>query len=511
MRRLPASARNVPFLAGTFRKGTVVVRFIARFASWNSIARWTLVFAAVFGLALAAAGCNTPNPQPTAGVTPTGRASTATLYRTPTASSTPKPTATDVPAYLSVRSADLNGLELDVWHGFRDETQARFDELAAAFNDENAFGLIVNPVGAISDGNLNNQVLGVLTEVDQPNLIFSTLDYFRSWQQKQLYFAPLDDYFAHPEYGLLADDAATLAERFPVSGKRTIFPLWFNPYVLFYNDTFGQQLGFDAPPETFAEFQAQSCAAFEARRSDDNKDNDGTGGWILNFAPGTVVSWLSALSDGATDYADLTSDAMADIFIENVTLMRGLFDDGCIWQSRLREPYDYFANHEALFYSGTAADLPFQRMAFQDHETNTADDWRMIPYPGMSAGRKFVFAETVAAGIVVATPEEQFGSWLFLQWLLSEGRLDSWRAEALGFPILSGAAPKSSRDRKISAALHDGIFPVSYALPADWITIKAVLADGFAFAFGAGATIESPPVIWDQVLQTIKEIQELGY
>lgn len=486
------------------------MKFAARFGSTISSVRWTLSFISMLILALVV-GCNTPIVQPTEAETGVDATPTATIYATLTASSTPLPTATSVPVYLSVKPGDLDGLELEVWHGFRDETQARFDELVKAFNAENEYGLILNAVSAISDVNLNHKVLGILNESSQPNLIFSTLDYFRSWQQMSLYFAPLDDYFGHPEHGLSPEKISTLDERFPVSGKRTVFPLWFNPHVLFYNDTWGQQLGFDGPPTNFEEFKAQSCAAFEERRNDDQKENDGTGGWILNFTPGTSVSWLSALGDGAADFSDLTSGAMAGIFIENVTKLRKLFEDGCIWQSRLREPYDYFANHEALFYSGTAADLPYQRMAFQDHETNSADDWRMIPYPGMASGRKSVFAETTAAGIVVSTPAEQYGSWLFLQWLLDEGRLDGWSAEALGFPILTDGTVKVSRDRKITAALHDGMLPVSHALPADWITIKTVLADGFAFAFGAGATIESPPVIWDQVLQTIKEVQELGF
>lgn len=486
------------------------MNFIARSGSRKKSARWTPGLVSMLILALGVS-CNTPNMQTTETMISTETTLTATVYVSPTASSTPKPTATSVPAYLSVKPEDLDGLELEVWHGFRDETQARFDELIEAFNAENEYGLILNAISAISDSNLNHQVLGILNESDQPNLIFSTLDYFRSWQQKSLYFAPLDDYFGHPEHGVTPENVSALDERVPTAGKRTIFPLWFNPYILFYNDTWGQQLGFDAPPANFEEFKAQSCAAFEARRNDGNKENDGTGGWILNFSPGTTVSWLSALSGSAVEFSNLTDDAMAAVFIENVTLLRELFDDGCIWQSRLREPYDYFANHEALFYSGTAADLPFQRMAFQDHETNSADDWRMIPYPGLTSGQKSVFAETVAAGIVVSTPTEQYGSWLFLQWLLEEGRLDGWSAEALGFPILTDETVKVSRDRKITAALHDGILPVSYVLPTDWITVKTVLADGFAFAFGAGASIESPPVIWDQVLQTIKEVQELGF
>ena len=38
------------------------------------------------------------------------------------------------------------------------------------------------------------------------------------------------------------------------------------------------------------------------------------------------------------------SDEMEAMF----TFQRSLFDEGCAWNSRLPEPYDYFANRQAL-------------------------------------------------------------------------------------------------------------------------------------------------------------------
>lgn len=468
---------------------------------------------ALFGLLCALfAGCNTPNLIPSATPTPTA---TETRVVTLTPSATPRPTATPLPAYLSVKLEDLAGLELRVWHGFRDETQAYFETLVEVFNDENEFGIVVNAESAISDVNLNERVMSVTDVEDHPNLIFSSDDYLRSWQREAVLFTPLDDYFDHPQYGIGSETRAALDARFPLDGKRTRFPLWLNPFFLFYNDTWGRQLGFSAPPETFGAFEEQICAARAARMNDGDPDNDGTGGWILSSAPGTVISWLSALNDTDPDFSDLTTAAVGANFIETVATLRRLFDEGCVWQSRLREPYAYFAGHNALVYSGTAADISFQRLAFRDHETNGSDDWRVIPYPGSKRARSEVYAETAAVGIVVHSADEQFASWLFLEWLLSGGRWEGWTAAAHGFPILDSEtflrAERKNIDQKIAAALYEGLNPVSYSFPADWVTLKPVVADGFAFAFGAGATAESAPIIWDQVLQTIEEINLLGF
>ena len=469
-------------------------------------------------LALLTAGCNTPMPavltEASAGIEATDSEWVeSTILLTQTASVTPSPTATPVPAYLSVKPEDLDGLKIHVWHGFRDQVQAAFDAFVDAFNDENAFGIVVSADSMISDVNLSDRVLGGGEDGGHPNLIFSTADYFRFWSGEGVLFTPLDDYFAHPQYGLAPERIRAIDARIPVPGKRTVFPLWYTPYFLFYNDTWGQRLGFSGPPETFEAFAEQSCAAYQALMDDEDRENNGTGGWIISGAPGTAVSWLSAFEAGKIDFSDLSAAAPGEAFLKAVSALRKLFDDGCVWRSRLSEPYAYFADHEALFYSGTAADLPFQRIAFAESETNSADDWRLIPYPGIYGERTEVFAETFSAGIVVQSAAEQFASWLFLSYILDEARLSDWAGAAMGIPIVGEAGLSSNvrkkLDRKLAAALYDGAEPTAYEFPANWITVKPVLADGFAFAFAPGATIDSAPVIWEQVLQTIKEISQL--
>ena len=113
--------------------------------------------------------------------------------------------------------------------------------------------------------------------------------------------------------------------------------------------------------------------------------------------------------------------------------------------------------------------------------------------------RNEVFAETFSVGIVVQSAVEQFASWLFLSYVLDEARLSDWAGAAMGIPIGDETGlPSDARkklDRKLAAALYDGAEPTAYEFPANWITIRPVLADGFAFAFAPGATIDSAPVI----------------
>jgi ABC-type glycerol-3-phosphate transport system substrate-binding protein len=68
-----------------------------------------------------------------------------------------------------------------------------------------------------------------------------------------------------------------------------------------------KKLGFDNPPANFAEFEEQACAAAEANNSDDDPDNDGTGGLVLYPSASNVASFVFAnggnmLNADGTDY-----------------------------------------------------------------------------------------------------------------------------------------------------------------------------------------------------------------
>ena len=61
------------------------------------------------------------------------------------------------------------------------------------------------------------------------------------------------------------------------------------------------------------------------------------------------------------------------------TALLKLENDTCAWVSRLPEPYDYFTNRQALFYSGSMEDLRVQEK--NNTRLESKDEWTVIPYP----------------------------------------------------------------------------------------------------------------------------------
>ena len=82
--------------------------------------------------------------------------------------------------------------------------------------------------------------------------------------------------------------------------QRLGFPPNRSMEVLYYNQTWLEELGFSGPPTTPEEFKEMACAAAEA-------NGDGTGGYILRDDASAMASWTYAfggdiLTEDGTGY-----------------------------------------------------------------------------------------------------------------------------------------------------------------------------------------------------------------
>jgi multiple sugar transport system substrate-binding protein/sn-glycerol 3-phosphate transport system substrate-binding protein len=192
--------------------------------------------------------------------------------------------------------------------------------------------------------------------------------------------------------------------------------------VIFYNHTWAQELGFDGPPETSADFKAQACAAAAANNADDNADNDGTGGYVY-FPDASMVSpWIWAFggeivnADG-TGY-QLNSQAALDVAL----FFKDLSDSGCTLFTP-SFPNPEFAGRLALFATSSTAGMPFQQSAMD--EVANADEWGAIPFPGPD-GSKYVDAFGQMVGVVRTNADQDLASWVFLKYLTSPETQATW-------------------------------------------------------------------------------------
>ena len=91
-----------------------------------------------------------------------------------------------------------------------------------------------------------------------------------------------------------------------------------------------------------------------------------------------------------------------------------MLDEGCAWRSRLPEPYEYFANRQALIFSGDMQDILEQAKA--DKKFLNQDEWSLIPFPS-NEDKQSLVVNGISYAMLDSSAEEQLASWLFMRWL----------------------------------------------------------------------------------------------
>ena len=362
--------------------------------------------------------------EPAAGTQSPGSAGITTpLPLASPASSKPKdnptPTVTPMPAHLQVNPEKLRGLTIEFWHPWNGNAAQTFADLVYEFNTTNLWGIYVEPVAAGGAGGMYDGINTLLIEQEAlPHVVAAPIEQLLAWQQEENIVIDLNPYIYSTEYGLTSDQLNDFQPVFwqqdQVDGRQLGIPAQRTTRVLFYNQSWAKELGFETAPATSVEFQAQSCAAAQANLDDEDRLNDGLGGYITNIDPLTTLSWMLAFEADIPDLDfeaySFNSDEMEAMF----TFQRSLFDEGCAWNSRLPEPYDYFANRQTLFYSGTLQDLTTQ--AQTNRRLGNPDQWIILPFPGPK-GSQTILTYGPSFGILAASPEEQLAAWLFIRWL----------------------------------------------------------------------------------------------
>lgn len=462
--------------------------------------------------------CNVPSPIPTETQTPDWTSTPIPPSATPT--QRPTATATPVPEYLTVPSEDLAGTKLILRGSLYGAEQKKLDELVITFNKENEEGVTVQPIYAE-----NMDELGSITSKDSPSktdLIIAD----SAWLRRQnAYGKPLMDLSAFmnmPETALDGDDITPLMDVMLDTENQNeayyALPLWADPAFLFYNKTWAIELGYSDSPSGLASFAEQACAAGKANYTEKDDSKHGTGGWIVSSAPKDVLSWMLIFTQKGENPGELIRSQNGDVFIDTASWLRNLFDNGCAWNSRVKEPYDYFANRYALFYSGTYSDAKRQYNAFEQSEAHGFDNWDLIVYPPRESGEKQ--NPRIAADMVsIAVPESEDAkkvnaAWHFIRWLYQGEHAAELALAAIGWPVQDSdeitALYRKSGEDKLYQTLSYRQYLVSNDADENWLTDQLILADGFNYIFNPSAKPENIPEIWEQIGDIIAEINEVN-
>lgn len=339
----------------------------------------------------------------------------------------PPPTETIVPAddlesSLEINPENLQGTNIQFWHIWSGEAGNLIDDLVERFNSENEWGITATAdyQGTLDD--MDAHIQAAIEEDNPPDIVvgylYQALNWDSAWE-----LTDLEPYLNDPIWGLSPEEQADFYTSFlqhDRSGERRIgFPAQRSGQLIYYNTTWAEELGFSSPPVTPEEFKEQACAAARANLNDDDPENDGTGGWIINTNFNAILGWMNAydaeiasVDAGNQDQAgyDFDNPQVADSF----TFLRDLYDYGCAWLSESEYPDGEFTNRRGLFSTDSVTAIPFQRAAML--QAGSTDQWTVIPFP--SDEEQVISTYGPSFEVFSSTPEQELASWLFIRWLV---------------------------------------------------------------------------------------------
>jgi ABC-type glycerol-3-phosphate transport system substrate-binding protein len=419
----------------------------------------------------------------------------------------PVPTPTRA-AYLDVGDDLLKGINITLMHPWQDETAVRLQELVNEFNQTNEWGISVTLLARGGADDLFDSLETSIAESSVPEIVV-----LNPYQAEQLdgnhFWLDISQFITDEKWGLdeetLADIPSYFLDMQKVGTRMIGFPAFVSADVLFYNVTWAKELGFNAPPTTFAQLREQSCAAYQALLKDNSADNDGTGGLLLNLSSNSVLSWFHAagVAQIALDETPEFNNIAGEMAFGTV---KSLYDEGCAWVGRQPLPYNYFAERYALFYAGDSANIGQQLNALSLIESE--DEWLMLPYPSTDGKGSLLFSGPSYI-ISVDKPEVQLASWLFVCWMASDPVQQSFTGMSGSWP-LSNTAMQSVQNSAQWSHISQ-MDPAIYFVPnrQQWGPESMLLQDAFwrALMLESG----SLPTVLQMLDDTLLEINEMSF
>jgi multiple sugar transport system substrate-binding protein/sn-glycerol 3-phosphate transport system substrate-binding protein len=265
--------------------------------------------------AMVLSACAVPTPAPAA--------------EEPAAAAEPTVAAEEETMAEDYSAVDPSGQTVVWWHQHSGSREEGLLTLIEEFNSTNEWGITIEPQNQGGYDDIRDKVNASIAAGELPAALLVGYQNDQAFYQLNDTLVDLDLLINDPTWGMSEEEVADFYEAFLEQGVHGLFGgqrLGFPPNrsmeMLFYNQTWIEELGFSGPPTTPEEFKEIACAAAAEK-------GDGTGGYILRDDASAIASWTFAfggdvLNEDGTEYV-YNSQATIDA----LTYLKGMLDEGC--------------------------------------------------------------------------------------------------------------------------------------------------------------------------------------
>jgi len=400
------------------------------------------------------------------------------------------PLATGVTSAGQNESIDLEGTTFEFWFTVSDAVQPALLGLIDEFNRENLWGVRVVGVPFESYGVMEERYRQARLERVLPGLIAGYTEQVLYWDAGGFSLRDVSDYIENPTWGLTQEDVSdfipaiwkreelswkTLGSK---TGVRVGLPWHRIGTVILYNQTWAEEFGFRASPSTPEDFQRQACQAATANLEDDERENDGSGGWLVSMDSSTLLSWIFAFG-GQVDRQDGQGYRFDSPEARNaLQFIHDLRGKGCAWITEEPLPFQAFSERKALFVTVSLAELPAAHEFLV--ESGFQDTWIVLPFPSPDGPAAIdLYGPTLV--LMRASSKAELAAWLFARWLTSSEIQVEWSLRTGYFPSRSSALMRLESNQKLLPQQQQAMRLLHLSQPepafASWSQVRWALGD----------------------------------
>ena len=414
------------------------------------------------------------------------------------------PSQTPEPDPMGIDWSDLEGQEVEFWYVCDlDEPGAGMNAIVDRFNRENQWGITVIPQdrGLVLDPLAS--VESAFEEGLMPHIMVGESSVIAGWYQSGL-TVDLNPFMNDPAAGMKevvqrAFYPGVFSEFILDGSVRAGIPFSQSIQVIYYNESWAQELDINSLPVTVEDYWEHSCSPA----------GDGEpAGLVLSPQAANILSFIYAYRGDPYISVDEGYRFSSREIREFAGDWRELSLDGCGQlisnypnPMAIEGEYERFNQREALMIMGSS--LMQEHIQTGPSQTGRADDWQMLPFLGPD-GTKAVASEVQSVVIFKAQPEVELASWLFLKYLTSSEVQAEWSQYSGYYPARKDSLQFLQEFREENPAWASGLELLKYSRSAplhpSWQTVKLALEDAFE------EILASPDIDLDDQLDVLDRV-----
>jgi multiple sugar transport system substrate-binding protein len=340
----------------------------------------------------------------------------------------------DTSIYGDLENLDPSGQVIAYWHQHSSSREETVLAMIDDFNATNEWGITVQGEYAGGYDEIYNKIIAGIPSGEVPELSVAYQNQAATYATQGA-VVELTPYIESEQWGFTEEEQSDF---FPFVQDGDILPQFEGRYgfapqrsmeVLFYNEDWLADLGYDHPPRTWEEFREMSCAASDPE----------AGRYGYEFSIDTSTFADMVINRGG---AMLNEDATAWAFgseagLEVLTFVQELFNDGCaILETESYGDQADFGAGVVLFTMSSTSGLPYYRSAVAE---GAGFNWNIAPIPtALDAPRPDIYGASLS--VLRTTPEQQLAAWLFIKWFVEPEQQARWARASNYFPVRASVA-----------------------------------------------------------------------